>query len=83
MFVKSVNIEGIFKFTFGTGKDENLVANLTEFIDSKVYGSGANRDDSDGRSSDDLKAQPGPSAQPNSETHTQAPSTWSPELLPT
>jgi hypothetical protein len=37
MLVKPVNIEGFFNFTFGTGKDENLIANFTEFVDSKVY----------------------------------------------
>jgi hypothetical protein len=40
MFVKPVNIEGIFNFTFGTGKDENLIVDLTEFLDSKVYAGG-------------------------------------------
>jgi hypothetical protein len=44
MFVKSVNIEGMFNFTFGTGKDENLVVNLTEFVDSKAYASGDSGD---------------------------------------
>jgi hypothetical protein len=42
-FIKSVNMEIIFNFRFGTGKDENLIVNFTEFVDSKVY--------SDGRSS--------------------------------
>ena len=54
MNVKSVNFEGIFNFRFGTGEDENLIVNLTEFIDSKMYAGGDNRGDSDGRSSDDL-----------------------------
>jgi hypothetical protein len=40
MFVKPVNIEGIFTFTFGMGKDENLIVDLTEFVDSKVYAGG-------------------------------------------
>ena len=35
MFVKSIILEGIFNFRFGTVKDENLIVNLTEFIDSK------------------------------------------------
>jgi hypothetical protein len=75
MFVKSGNIEGIFKFTFGTDKDENLIANLTEFVDSKVYASGGHSDDSEGRSSSHLNARPGSGAQPDSETNTRAPST--------
>jgi hypothetical protein len=39
-----MNIEGYFNFTFGTGKDENLIVNLTEFVDSKVYPGGDSRD---------------------------------------
>ena len=75
MFVKSVNLEGIFNFAFGTGKDENLIVNLTEFIDSKMYAGGDNSGD-DGRSSDDLDVQPEPSAQPNPEiTQAQDPLT--------
>ena len=74
MFVKSVNLEGIFNFRFGTGKDENLIVNLTEFIDSKMYAGGDNSCDSDGAGSDDLNIQPEPSAQLDPET-TQAPST--------
>ena len=78
MLVKSVNIEGIFMFTFGTGKDEDLIINLTEFVDSKVYAAGDNsgdRDrDSDGRSSN-LNTQPEPISLPDSEIHIQASST--------
>jgi hypothetical protein len=76
MLVKSVNIEGIFNFTFGTGKDENLIVNLTEFVDSKVYAGGDNSGDhdSDGRSSN-LNGQPEPISQPDLETHTQVPPT--------
>ena len=76
MFVKSVNLEGIFNFTFETGKDENLIVDLTEFIDSKMYTGSDNSGDSDGRSSngDDLNVQPEPSVQLDRET-TQAPST--------
>jgi hypothetical protein len=37
MFVKPVKIEGLFNFRFGTGKEENLIINFTEFVDSKVY----------------------------------------------
>jgi hypothetical protein len=44
MFVKPVNIEGIFNFTFGTGKDENLIVNFSEFVDSEVYAGGDSRD---------------------------------------
>ena len=60
MFVKLVNIEGIFNFTFGTGKDDNLIVNLIELIDSKMYAGGDNSGD-DGRSSDDLDVRPEPS----------------------
>ena len=69
MFVKSVNLEGIFNFTFGTGKDENLIVNLTQFIDSKMY-AGDKSGDSDGNSSDDgdLNVWPEPSAQLDRET---------------
>ena len=76
MFVKSVNLEGIFNFRFRTGKDENLIFNLTELIDSKMYAGSDNSGDSDGRSSDgdDLNVRPEPSAQLDPET-TQAPST--------
>ena len=35
MFVKSIVLEGIFNFRFGTVKDENLIVYLAEFIDSK------------------------------------------------
>jgi hypothetical protein len=44
MFVKPVNIEGFFNFRFGTGKDESLIVNFTEFVDSKVYAGGDSRD---------------------------------------
>jgi hypothetical protein len=40
MFVKSANIEGIFNFRFGRGRDENHIINLTEFLNSKVYAGG-------------------------------------------
>ena len=76
MNVKSVNFEGIFNFTFGIGKGENLIVNLTQFIDSKMYAGGDNSGDSDGRSGDgdDLNVRPEPSAQLDPET-TQATST--------
>ena len=67
-------MEVIFGFTFGTGKNENLIAKFTEFVDSKVYAGGDNSGDSDGRKSKS-DAQPEPSAQSHSEMHTQAPST--------
>jgi len=76
MFAKPVNIEGIFNFTFGAGKDENLIVDLTEFLDSKVYAGGDSGGDGDGRSrSSILSGQPEPSAQPDFETRTQASST--------
>ena len=74
MFVKSVNLNGIFDSTFGTGKVDNLIVNLIEFIDSKMYARGDNSGDRDGRGSDHLNVQPEPSAQLDRET-TQAPST--------
>ena len=45
MIIKPVNIEGIFNFTFGTGKDENLIDNFTEFVDSKMYAGQVMQDD--------------------------------------
>jgi hypothetical protein len=44
--MKSVGNEAFFNFTFGTGKDKNLVVNLTEFVDSKVYAGGSSSDSS-------------------------------------
>ena len=32
----SCSYEAYFNLTFGTGKDENIVINLTEFVESKV-----------------------------------------------
>ena len=46
MSVKPVNIEGIFNFTFGTGKDKNLIVKFTEFVDSKAYAAGDSWDHS-------------------------------------
>lgn len=46
--MKTVNNEAYFNFTFGTGKDENLVVNLTEFVDSKVYAGGDSGDHNSG-----------------------------------
>ena len=76
MFVKSIILEGIFNFRFGTVKDENLIVNLTEFIDSKIYAGGDNSGDSDGRSSDgdNFNVQPEHSSQLDPEA-TQVPST--------
>ena len=31
---------GLFNFTFETGRNENLIVNLTKFVDSKVYAGG-------------------------------------------
>ena len=76
MLVTSVNIEGIFNFTFGTGKDENLIVNLTEFVDSKVYAGGDNSGGQDSEStSSNLNGQPEPISLPDSEAHTQVPPT--------
>lgn len=46
-----VKVEAFFNFTFGTGKDKNLVCDLTEFVDSKVFaGGGSSGDSSEGSS---------------------------------
>ncbi|KAF8489527.1 hypothetical protein F5888DRAFT_1638531 [Russula emetica] len=45
LFMKTVNNEAYFNFTFGSGKDEKLIVNLTEFVDSKVYAGGDNTAD--------------------------------------
>jgi hypothetical protein len=56
--MKTVGIECFFLFTFGKGKDENLIVNVTEFVDSKVFGGGDGG--SDGGDSGSAK----PNAQP-------------------
>ena len=38
--MKTVNVECFFLFTFGTGSNENLIINVTEFVDSKAFGGG-------------------------------------------
>lgn len=38
--MKTVNVECFFLFTFGTSNDENLITNVTEFVDSKVFSGG-------------------------------------------
>jgi hypothetical protein len=35
--MKTVGVECFFLFKFGEGKDENLIINVTEFVDSKVF----------------------------------------------
>jgi hypothetical protein len=47
LMMKTVNVECFFLFNFGTGNDENLITNVTEFVDSKVF-SGGNDGDGDG-----------------------------------
>lgn len=42
--MKTVKTEAFFNFKFGTGRDKNLVINLTEFVDSKVYAGGSGSD---------------------------------------
>jgi hypothetical protein len=59
LMMKGVNLECILLFAFGTGKDENLFTNLTEFFDSKVFTDGSNGN-----------AQPEPGVQP--EAHADA-----------
>lgn len=50
LLMKTVKVEAFFNFTFGTGRDKNLVCDLTEFVDSKVFASGSSGDSSDGSS---------------------------------
>ncbi|KAH9994301.1 hypothetical protein BJV77DRAFT_995991, partial [Russula vinacea] len=40
LMMKTVNVECFFLFTFGTSNDENLITNVTEFVDSKVFSGG-------------------------------------------
>ena len=49
--METVKNEAFFNFTFGTGKEKNLVCNLTEFVDSKVFAGGSSGDSSDSSSS--------------------------------
>jgi hypothetical protein len=46
--MKTVKTEAFFNFKFGTGRDENLVCNLTEFVDSKVYAGGSDSSSTNG-----------------------------------
>jgi hypothetical protein len=39
--MKTVKVECFFLFNFGTGKDENLIINVTEFVDSRVFSGGS------------------------------------------
>lgn len=48
--MKTVKVEAFFNFTFGTGRDKNLVCDLTEFVDSKVFAGSSSGDSSDGSS---------------------------------
>ena len=67
--MNTVNVECFFLFTFGTGNDENLIINVTEFVDSKVFGGGGDASGgdvdvkNDGSGKDNNKA-PHPDAQP-------------------
>jgi hypothetical protein len=45
--MKTVKNEAFFNFKFGTGRNKNLVVNLTEFVDSKVYAGSSSDSDSD------------------------------------
>ena len=44
LYMKTVKTEAFFNFKFGTGRDKNLVINLTEFVDSKVYAGSSSSD---------------------------------------
>ncbi|KAI0253738.1 hypothetical protein BJV78DRAFT_164998 [Lactifluus subvellereus] len=37
MLMNPVNVECFFLFGFGVGNEENLIVNVTEFVDSKVF----------------------------------------------
>lgn len=47
LYMKTVKNEAFFNFKFGTGRNKNLVVNLTEFVDSKVYAGSSSDSDSD------------------------------------
>jgi hypothetical protein len=65
LMMKTVNVECFFLFTFGTGNnndddEKNLITNVTEFVDSKVFSGGDENDDGSGKnSSAHPDAQPG------------------------
>lgn len=50
LFMKAINNEAFFNFTFGTGKDKNIICELSEFVGSKVF-EGDSSGDSSGSSS--------------------------------
>jgi hypothetical protein len=50
LFMKTVKVEAFFNFTFGTGKNKNLVCDLTEFVDSKVFAGDNSGDSTEGNS---------------------------------
>ena len=35
--MKAIDVESFFNFTFGTGKDKNIICDITEFVGSKVF----------------------------------------------
>jgi hypothetical protein len=49
--MKAIDVESFFNFTFGTGKDKNLICDLTEFVGSKVLTVDISGDSSSGGSS--------------------------------
>ena len=64
LMIKTVNVECFFLFTFGTGNDENLITNVTQFVGNKMS-SGSNGS-GDGSSSPQPNTQPsGQQPQPN------------------
>ncbi|KAF8504875.1 hypothetical protein F5888DRAFT_799734 [Russula emetica] len=62
LMMKTVNVECLFLFTFGTGDedddDENLIINVTEFVDSKVFSGGDGGDKNDDGSGNNNSAHP-------------------------
>lgn len=73
--IKTVNIECFFLFTFGTGDDQNLITNVTQFVGNKVFSGGNGDGGGGGSSSVQPKTQPNqpnqPNAQPNSQLNAQ------------
>jgi hypothetical protein len=69
LMIKTVNVECFFLFTFGTGNDENLITNVTQFVGNKVF-SGGNGDSVGGGGSSSAQPNTHPNAQPNAQPET-------------
>ena len=72
LMIKTVNVECFFLFTFGTGDDQNLITNVTQFVGNKVFGGGNGDGGGGGSGSVQPKMQPNqPNAQPHSQLNAQ------------